>query len=225
MSTTDEQRDDGAHAGFHRAAFTRADDTPDEDFYAQRPRQPDALMDAGARSAVTALYKTALPEEGVILDLMAGEASHLPKDVTFDRVVGLGVNPLSMGANDQLDEAVLHDLNADPGLPFADASFDAACLCDGLAYLTQPVTVLADVLRVLRPGAPLVVTFSSRFEARKAVALWQALEDPDRQRLVGILMERAGFVTLDTGEVTPPEDLPAWQDTVYAVIGRAPPTA
>jgi len=218
----DAAAEDRSHAGFHPAAFTRADDAPDEEFYASRPRQPDTLLDMGARSAVTALYKTSLPEEGVILDLIAGEASHLPKDVVFDRVVGVGVNPVSLAANDQLDEAVIHDLNADPGLPFADASFDAVCLCDGLAYLTQPVTVLRDVARVLRPGAPLVVTFSSKCETRKAVAMWQALEDPDRQRLVGILMERAGFTMLDTGEVTPPEDLPAWQDTVYAVIGRTP---
>ncbi|GBQ62507.1 hypothetical protein AA103196_0328 [Ameyamaea chiangmaiensis NBRC 103196] len=210
-------------AGFHPSAFTRADTSDDADFYAARPlRAPETLMDGGAAAAVTALYKTLLPEDGVVLDLMAGEDSHFPKDTPFERVLGVGLNLVALNANDRIDEAVAHDLNADPGLPFADHAFDAACLCDGIAYLTQPVAVLRDVARVLKPGAPLVVTFTDRFEPRKAVAMWQALEGPDRQRLVGILMERAGLTALDTGEVTPPEDLPAWQDTVYAVIGHAP---
>ncbi|GAN52711.1 class I SAM-dependent methyltransferase [Tanticharoenia sakaeratensis] len=209
-----------ASEGFHEKAFTRANDEPDTIFFASR--QPDTLMDLGARTAVSALYRTVLPEGGVLLDLMTGGFSHLPDGVAFAGVIGVGVGRAALDANPVLTERVLHDLNANPVLPFEDDSIDAAMLCDGLAYLTDPVAVLTDVCRVLKPGAPLAITFSDNYHAAKAVALWQALEAPDRVRLAGILLTRAGFAELDTGEVTPPEDLTAWQDTVHAVIGRKP---
>jgi len=206
--------------GFHEAAFTRANDEPDTIFFAQR--LPDSLMDMGARTAVSALYQTALPVGGRVLDLMGGSMSHFPTEAAFQEVVGLDVSKGGMDSNPAFDTRVVQDLNVTPQLPFEDESFDAVCLCDGFAYLTKPLTVLTETLRVLRPGAPLIVTFSDQFHAPKAVAMWQALEPADRARLLSVLMARAGFVDLDTGEVVPPEDLTAWQDTVHAVIGRRP---
>ncbi|MBF0854918.1 class I SAM-dependent methyltransferase [Gluconobacter wancherniae] len=206
--------------GFHAAAFTRANNEPDTIFFAQR--LPDSLMDMGARTAVTALYQTTLPVGGRVLDLMGGSMSHFPTEAAFQDVVGLDVSKAALDANPAFDERVVQDLNDVPELPFEDESFDAVCLCDGLAYLTRPLTVLGEVVRVLKPGAPLIVTFSDQFHAPKAVAMWQALEPSDRGRLVSVLMSRAGLVELDTGEVVPPEDLTAWQDTVHAVVGRRP---
>ncbi|KXV66270.1 methyltransferase type 11 [Gluconobacter oxydans] len=206
--------------GMHIAAFTRANSEPDTIFYAQRV--PDSLMDMGARTAVTALYQTALPVGGAVLDLMAGALSHYPEEATFQRVVGLGISKGALDANPVLGERVVQDLNEVTILPFEDDSFDAVTLCDGLAYLTQPLAVLTEVVRVLKPGAPLILTFSDQFHAVKAVAIWQALEPADRVRLASVLMSRAGLAELDTGEVVPPEDLTAWRDTVHAVIGRKP---
>ncbi|MBF0856778.1 methyltransferase domain-containing protein [Gluconobacter oxydans] len=206
--------------GMHAAAFTRANSEPDTIFYAQRV--PDSLMDMGARTAVTALYQTALPVGGAVLDLMAGALSHYPEEATFQRVVGLGISKSALDSNPVLGERVVQDLNEVTTLPFEDDSFDAVTLCDGLAYLTQPLAVLTEVVRVLKPGAPLILTFSDQFHAVKAVAIWQALEPADRVRLASVLMSRAGLAELDTGEVVPPEDLTAWRDTVHAVIGRKP---
>ena len=48
---------------------------------------------------------------------------------------------------------------ADAGhLDFAADSFDGAFLCWVLEHVAQPLTVLSDVRRVLRPGSPVVVT-------------------------------------------------------------------
>ncbi|AQS86914.1 hypothetical protein AA101099_0779 [Neoasaia chiangmaiensis NBRC 101099] len=206
--------------GFHPGAFRRANEEPDTIFFAKRGQE--TLMDAGARTAVTALYQTALPASGAILDLMSGSLSHLPEEVRHESVVGLDVSLSALEANTALTERIVQDLNATSALPFPDECMDAVCLCDGIAYLAQPLDVLREVNRVLRPGAPLIVTFSDNFHAAKAVALWQALDAADRVRLVGILMAKAGLGELDTGEVVPPEDLTAWTDTVYAVIGRKP---
>lgn len=206
--------------GLHAAAFTRVNNEPDTIYYAQRV--PDSLMDMGARTAVTALYQTALPVGGAVLDLMSGAMSHYPEEATFQRVVGVGVSRTALDANSVLRERVVLDLNDVQTLPFEDDTFDAVTLCDGMAYLTHPQAILNEVVRVLRPGAPLIITFSDQFHAPKAVALWQALEPADRVRLVSMLLSRAGLTELDTGEVVPPEDLTAWRDTVHAVIGRKP---
>ncbi|MBF0872003.1 class I SAM-dependent methyltransferase [Gluconobacter japonicus] len=206
--------------GFHEAAFTRVNNEPDTIFYAQR--LPDSLMDMGARTAVTALYQTSLPVGGTVLDLMAGSLSHYPEEAHFQDVIGLGASKAALDTNPVLKTRIVQDLNADPILPFEDDSLDVITLCDGIAYLTQPLTVLTEALRVLKEGAPLIVTFSDQFHQQKAVAMWQALEPEDRARLVSILLSRAGFVELDTGEVVPPEDLTAWRDTVRAVVGRKP---
>ncbi|GBR19251.1 class I SAM-dependent methyltransferase [Gluconobacter japonicus] len=206
--------------GFHEAAFTRVNNEPDTIFYAQR--LPDSLMDMGARTAVTALYQTSLPVGGAVLDLMAGSLSHYPEEAHFQDVIGLGASKAALDTNPVLKTRIVQDLNADPILPFEDDSLDVITLCDGIAYLTQPLTVLAEALRVLKEGAPLIVTFSDQFHQQKAVAMWQALEPEDRARLVSILLSRAGFAELDTGEVVPPEDLTAWRDTVRAVVGRKP---
>ena len=84
-----------------------------------------------------------------------------------------------------------------------------------MQYLQQPVAVFREVARVLRPGAPLVVTFSNRCFSTKAVAIWRALGDGDRQQLVTLYLARAGFPQIETGEV-----LPAAGDPIWAVIGR-----
>lgn len=206
--------------GFHEAAFTRVNNEPDTIFYAQR--LPDSLMDMGARTAVTALYQTSLPVGGTVLDLMAGSLSHYPEEAHFQDVIGLGASKAALDTNPVLKTRIVQDLNADPILPFEDDSLDVITLCDGIAYLTQPLTVLTEALRVLKEGAPLIVTFSDQFHQQKAVAMWQALEPEDRARLVSILLSRAGFAELDTGEVVPPEDLTAWRDTVRAVVGCKP---
>ncbi|MDF3624562.1 class I SAM-dependent methyltransferase [Brytella acorum] len=204
--------------GFHPRAFARANNEPDAIYFAKRGQ--DTLMDVGARTAVSALYQTTLPAMGDVLDLMCGSLSHIPPEANHDRVVGLDVSRSALDANASLTERVVQDLNTDTVLPFEDETMDAVCLCDGLAYLTQPVSVLREVWRVLKPGAPLIITFSDNFHVAKAVALWQALESEDRSRFISLLLGRAGFMEIDTGEVVPPEDLTAWHDTVHALIAR-----
>ena len=44
------------------------------------------------------------------------------------------------------------DLNVKPTLPFADASFDYVTCVVSFDYLTQPLAVMKEVQRVLRPG-------------------------------------------------------------------------
>ena len=206
--------------GLHPRAFDKADTALDALFYAQ-PRFV-AHIDDGARRAVTALYRTVLPENGVILDLMSSWISHLPEETVFERVIGHGMNEEELAANPRLDAYFVQDLNQDPSIKLADGCLDAVCLCVSVQYLQRPVAVFRELARCLRPGAPLVITFSNRCFPTKAVAIWQALEATEQQRLLLMLLSRAGLSDSEVGEVLPHAGDPDWRDPIYAVIGRRP---
>ena len=170
--------------------FQRHDETQDERFYEQ-PRLVTHI-DAGAIAAVTQLYREFFPPQGTILDLMSSWISHLPPEIEYRRVVGLGMNAVELNANERLHERFVQNLNRIPGLPFPAAEFDGAAICVSVQYLTQPVVVFREIGRVLRPGAPLVVSFSNRCFPTKAVAVWQGLDDRGHGELVRRYIQDAG---------------------------------
>jgi ubiquinone/menaquinone biosynthesis C-methylase UbiE len=148
---------------------------------------------------------------------MSSWISHLPREVTYARVAGLGMNAEELAANTQLTEWVVHNLNRDPTLPYGDGEFDGASICVSVDYLTQPVAVLRELGRVLKPGAPLVITFSNRCFPTKAIALWHELDDEGHVALVARLMAEAGaFEPIETLDRSPK----GWGDPLYAVVGK-----
>ena len=140
-------------------AFRRTDETPDEEFY----RMPRIVthIDDGAIAAVTQLYRELFPAGGEILDLMRSWVSHLPPEVAYRRVIGLGMNELELRRNERPDSYIVQNLNTNPGLPFGEAEFDGVGICVSIDYLTRPVEVLLEVGRVLKVDVPLVITFSN----------------------------------------------------------------
>ena len=79
-----------------------------------------------------------------------------------------------------------------PTLPFEDASFDVALCTVSVQYLLRPEEVFAEVCRVLRPGAPFVVSFSNRCFPTKATRLWLSTDDAQHIALVRLCFERGG---------------------------------
>jgi SAM-dependent methyltransferase len=196
-------------------AYARADESPDELFYGQ-PRFVEHIDDV-AIADVVQLHRERLPAGGDILDLMSSWVSHLPPDVAYARVAGLGMNAAELGGNPRLDTFVVHDLNANPALPFSAASFDAAVICVSVQYLTDPIAVLRDLARVVRPSGTAIVTFSNRCFPTKAIAIWQALDDYGHLALVSKYFESAGWHGIE--QVTSP---PRPHDPLYAVIATSP---
>ena len=58
-------------------------------------------------------------------------------------------------------------------LPFADGSFDAVTISFGLRNVTDAPSVLAEMLRVTRPGGKLVICEFSHLPARQVDAIYQ----------------------------------------------------
>ena len=170
--------------------FDRVDGGDDALFY-REPRLVVHIDDA-AIAEIGRIFQEFLPANGVILDLMSSWRSHLPADFVKARMVGLGLNDVEMRENPQLDDFVVHNVNQDPRLSFDDASFDGVILTVSVQYLTRPVEVLRDVCRILRPGAPLVITFSNRMFPTKAVRIWQGCSDEQRMTLVKLYLQKAG---------------------------------
>jgi SAM-dependent methyltransferase len=152
-----------------------------------------------------------------VLDLMSSWVSHLR--LAPDELVVLGLNEKELAANPMATERVVQDLNRDPRLPFADASFDAVLCCVSIDYLTRPVEVLAEAGRVLRPGAPLVVTFSNRCFPTKAVHGWLRSDDLGHVAIVEAYVRATeAFDEPESSRRTPDLETGYRGDPLYAVV-------
>ena len=196
------------------AAFDKLDQTDDGAFYA--PPRLVTHIDEGATAALTAFYRQMLPPGGAILDLMSSWVSHLPADVAFGDVIGHGMNAAELAANPRLTRRFVQNLNAAPDLPLGKGACDAALCCVGVQYLQRPAEVFAGVRRVLKPGAPFVVSFSNRCFPTKAVAIWRALDDDGHAALVRLYMEQAGFASIEAHVLADGRR----SDPLLAVVGR-----
>ena len=193
--------------------FQRNDNTDDADFYSW-PRFVTHIDDA-AISAVGALYEE-LGLDGDVLDLMSSWVSHFrtkPRHLTV-----LGMNRDELDANPLADRVVVHDLNAEPMLPFPDSSFDAAVCCVSIDYLTRPFEVFADLARVLRPGAPFVCTYSNRCFPTKAILGWLQTSDEQHGALIDAYFRESGRWGRTTIERRTPSEHRG--DPLYAVWAR-----
>jgi len=204
--------------GLPQGAFAKIVAEEDEIFYEQA--RLVYHIDEGAVAALTEFYRKMLPAGGVLLDLMSSWVSHLPPEVVYAEVIGHGMNATELAANPRLNRWFVQNLNREPGLPLSDDSVDAVMICVSIQYLQQPVTVLRDVARVLRRGAPLVISFSNRCFWTKAVAIWRGLNDEQHARLVDRYLRHAGFEQIQIHRLA--EWVEDVSDPMMALVGRAP---
>jgi SAM-dependent methyltransferase len=197
-------------------AFAKEDPEDDAAFYAV-PRLVTHI-DAAAIAALTDFYRETLPAGGVLLDLMSSWVSHLPPNLAYGEIIGHGMNAEELAANPRLDRWFVQDLNKDPALPLAEASLDGAMICVGVQYLQQPLPVLRDLARVLRPGAPLVISWSNRCFPTKAVAIWRGVGPRGHAQLIDLYLQRAGFVDIGRRDLVDGRS----SDPLTVSVARAP---
>ena len=176
---------------FPPGAFAREDESDDAQFYA--PPRLVTHIDDQAIAALRGFYGATIPPGATVLDLMSSWVSHLPDDLPLAAVIGQGMNAAELAANPRLTRSFVQDLNRDPALPIEAHSCDAALCCVSVQYLQQPIAVFAEVRRVLRPGAPFIVSYSNRCFPTKAVAIWQSLDLRGHASLIHRYMRLAGF--------------------------------
>jgi SAM-dependent methyltransferase len=198
-------------ASFPPGFFDRLDETPDAAFYAF-PRLVTHIDDATIAS-LTSYYGEVLRPGADVLDLMSSWVSHLPpaSALPLGRVVGVGMNAEELAKNPQLTRWLVRDLNDDPRLPFADASFDFALCAVSIQYLTRPIEVFAELARVLRAGGRAVIATSHRCFPTKAIRAWHVLPSAERLRTIARYFAAAGgFAPAETFDRSPAGADPRW---------------
>jgi SAM-dependent methyltransferase len=220
------ERDDLSTSSFWGAeAFSRLDESDDTEFYSTD--RFVSHLDSLALATVEKLIETLVVEKNpAILDLMAGWDSHIPEHLQASDIVGLGLNENELKKNKVLTEAVIHDLNRDPRLPFPDQRFDVVINTVSVDYMTKPAEVFKEVARVLKPGGLCLVIFSNRMFPEKAVKVWREAGEEERVLMVEDLLRQAAAFEKTTlfvskGKPRPKSDkyahlgLPS--DPIYAV--------
>ena len=126
------------------------------------------------------------------------------------------MNAEELSTNPRLTRHFVQNLNRNPLLPLEAASCDAALCCVGVQYLQRPLEVFAEILRILRPVAPVVMSFSNRCFPTKAVAIWHSLDAGGHAALVRLYLERAGFHDISTDVLQDGSE----SDPLIAITGR-----
>ncbi|MDC0067973.1 methyltransferase domain-containing protein [Gammaproteobacteria bacterium] len=188
--------------------FNRQDDSADETFYSS-PRMVNHIDDATINE-ITKFYRETLSPGHELLDLMSSWVSHLPADINYKKVTGLGMNLDELNANVLLDQVLVHNLNKTPVMPFSDASFNAVMIVVSIQYLTRPFEVFEEIQRVLKPEGRCIVAMSHRLFPTKAIYAFQTLAPQDRVELVKEYMRRGGLSEIEFLDRSPQNADPLW---------------
>ncbi len=195
--------------------FARTDESSDREFY-REPRFV-AHIDTATIAALTEFYCTFIPDHADVVDLMSSWISHLPQNKPFGRVAGLGMNAAELRQNSQLSDYTVHDLNADPSLPYDKHAFDRATIAVSIQYLIKPVEVLRSVGNTLRAGGKICIAMSHRLFPTKAIVAFQQLPPAERVGLVSTYLDLAGY--RDIGFL---DRSPKGADPLWLVVGTQP---
>ena len=169
----------------------RADESDDSIFY-HSPRLV-YHADHDCLQRLTDIYKSLIPADGRVLDVGSSWVSHLPEDVEYAQVVGVGLNEVELRSNHRLDEYLVLDLNNKQHLPFEAESFDAVLLAFTIQYLTHPEKLLAEIRRVLKHDGVVIVSWTRHCFPTKAITAFLDRDEEGRLKLVQNLLVRAGY--------------------------------
>ena len=194
--------------------LARQDEESDAVFY-DEPRFVTHIDD-GAIGALRDYYAQEISPGADVLDICSSWISHLPDGLELGRVAGLGMNEAELERNERLTERVARDLNADPTLPYDDASFDVVTNAVSVDYLTRPLEVFRECHRVLKPGGKALFSFSNRCFPTKAVSMWLKTDDSGHIWIVGAYYKYSAAWSVKAVDISPG----GGGDPMYVVQGQ-----
>lgn len=135
------------------------------------------------------------------------------------KICATGISGLELGLNDQLTGGYkAADLNVEAKLPYPDNSFDVITCVVSIDYLIEPVAVLKEVRRVLRPGGKMIISQSNRCFPSKAIAMWLNMNDRQHLELInGFLQYAGGFKPRKAYDITATVPGNVYRDPMFIV--------
>lgn len=147
--------------------------------------------------------------------------SHYPLEFpeTMGKICATGISGLELAFNDQLTGGyVAQDLNQETKLPYPDKSFDVVTCVVSIDYMVDPIGVLKEAHRVLKPGGKVIISQSNRCFPSKAVAMWLQMNDRQHLELInGYFQYAGGFRERKAFDIT--ADIPGngYRDPMFIV--------
>ncbi|MFN4065941.1 MAG: methyltransferase domain-containing protein [Thermosynechococcus sp.] len=197
---------------------TKLDSRSDDLFYAA-PRFVTHVDDFFL-ARLTDLYRQYLQPQMRVLDLMSSWVSHLPPEISFQEVVGHGLNALELARNPRLDRYFVQNLNEELALPLEDASFDAVLMAVSVQYLQYPEAIFTEIARILKPQGVVIVSFSNRMFFEKAIQAWRDATEGDRVQLVQAYINSIPSLKVIETHLPRPWSWLGFTDPFYAVVGQ-----
>eukprot|EP00536_Pseudo-nitzschia_multiseries_P016816 jgi/Psemu1/222736/e_gw1.1247.15.1 len=178
---------------FRETDFFRSDSNDDGWFY-KVPRLVYHI-DEPAVASLTQYYRKNIRAKSDILDICSSWVSHYPLEFPkiMGKICGTGMNKFELEFNDQLTGGFeTKDLNDDPTLPYQDNSFDVVTCVVSIDYMTEPIKILQEIQRILRPGGKVIISQSNRCFPSKAIAMWLGMTDRQHMELINGYFQYAG---------------------------------
>ena len=153
-----------------------------------------------------------------ILDICSSWVSHFPKELSFQRAAGIGMNRQELQRNPQLTEFAVQDLNSNPIFPYRNDSFDFVTCVVSVDYLIRPLEIFQEIQRVLKPNGLAIISQSNRCFPTKAINIWLNTNDYEHVFIIGSYFHYAGgFKELQAIDLSPD---PMRSDPMYIIQAR-----
>ena len=169
----------------------KLDETNDEEFYAN----PKFVyhLDANFREYLTSVYKNEIPNASTVLDLMSSWDSYLPKDKSYKRIIGHGLNKEELEKNKIFDSYWIQNFNLKQEIPLESGSIDCCLMVAAWQYLQYPENLTKEIARILSPKGKVIIAFSNRAFWHKAPNIWTSSTEEERVKYVRKVLITNGF--------------------------------
>ena len=169
----------------------KLDESNDEEFYSE----PKFVyhLDSNFRQCLSQVYKDEIDEYSTVLDLMSSWDSYLPKEITYQKVIGHGLNKKELERNNILDSFWVQNFNLNQNIRLENGSIDYCLMVAAWQYLQYPENLTKEISRILSDKGKIIVSFSNRAFWHKAPNIWTTSTEDERVQYVRKVLISNGF--------------------------------
>ena len=169
----------------------KLDESNDEEFYLN----PKFVyhLDSNFRQYLSQVYKDEIDENSTVLDLMSSWDSYLPKENTYQKVIGHGLNKKELERNNILDSFWVQNFNLNQDIRLENGSIDYCLMVAAWQYLQYPENLTNEISRILSDKGKIIVSFSNRAFWHKAPNIWTTSTEEERVKYVRKVLITNGF--------------------------------